>query len=253
MGLVEGKVIIITGANSGIGEKTAEILAGQGAKVVLAARRLEKLQEVEERIKAAGGEAYSVRGDVSVKDDCEGIVQAAIDKYGRIDVLVNNAGAGDKQMAITRCSDDWYHQMVAVNQDSVFYMSRAALKHMQAQGSGSIVNVSSIGGVYANAGIAYSAAKAAVIAMTKNIAIQFAGKGIRCNAVCPGPTETPLLSKDNMEGFDVEFMKICGEHTARSIPRTQPEDQANAILYFASDMSKAVTGQALVVDGGFNL
>lgn len=253
MGLVEGKVIIVTGANSGIGEKTAEILAEQGAKVVLAARRTDKLADVEKRIKAAGGEAYAVRCDVTKREDCDNLVEETIKKYGRLDVLVNNAGAGDKQMAITRCTDEFYHDMIAVNQHSVFYMMRAALKYMEPQGSGSIVNVSSIGGVYANAGLSYSAAKAAVIAMTKNVAIQFAGRGIRCNAVCPGPTETPLFSKENMEGFDVEFMKICGEHTARSIPRTQPEDQANAILYFASDMSKATTGQALVVDGGFNL
>ena len=253
MGLVDGKVIIVTGANSGIGEKTAEILAEQGAKVVLAARRTDKLADVESRIKAAGGEAYAVRCDVTKREDCDNLVEETIKKYGRLDVLVNNAGAGDKQMAITRCTDEFYHDMIAVNQHSVFYMMRAALKYMEPQGSGSIVNVSSIGGVYANAGLSYSAAKAAVIAMTKNVAIQFAGRGIRCNAVCPGPTETPLFSKENMEGFDVEFMKICGEHTARSIPRTQPEDQANAILYFASDMSKATTGQALVVDGGFNL
>ena len=253
MGLVDGKVIIVTGANSGIGEKTAEILAEQGAKVVLAARRTDKLADVESRIKAAGGEAYAVRCDVTKREDCDNLVEETIKKYGRLDVLVNNAGAGDKQMAITRCTDEFYHDMIAVNQHSVFYMMRAALKYMEPQGSGSIVNVSSIGGVYANAGLSYSAAKAAVIAMTKNVAIQFAGRGIRCNAVCPGPTETPLFSKENMEGFDVEFMKICGEHTARSIPRTQPEDQANAILYFASDISKATTGQALVVDGGFNL
>ena len=253
MGLVEGKVVLVTGANSGIGEKTAEILAEHGAKVALMARRLEKQEEVEARIRAKGQEAFSIQGDVTIREDCDRAVRETVEKYGRIDVLVNNAGAGDKQIAITRCSDEWYHDMIAVNQDSVFYMSRAALAYMEQQGEGSIVNVSSIGGVYGNAGIAYSAAKAAVIAMTKNIAIQFAGKGIRCNAVCPGPTQTPLFSEENMKGFDYEFSAICGQHTCGSLPRTQPEDQANAILYFASDISKACTGQALVVDGGFNL
>lgn len=168
-------------------------------------------------------------------------------------MLVNNAGIGDKQMAITRCSDEWWRQIIAVNQDSVFYMSRAALVYMEKQGEGSIVNISSIGGVFANAGIAYSAAKAAVVAMTKNVAIQFAGKGIRCNAVCPGPTITPLLSSDEIATFDQEFMKTCNEHICRSVPKAEAVDQANAILYFASDLSKAVTGQALVVDYGCNL
>ena len=101
--------------------------------------------------------------------------------------------------------------------------------------------------------IAYSAAKAAVVAMTKNVAIQFAGKAIRCNAVCPGPTITPLLSSDEIATFDQEFMKTCNEHICRSVPKAEAVDQANAILYFASDLSKAVTGQALVVDYGCNL
>lgn len=195
MGLVENKVIVVTGANSGIGRETALVLAAEGAKVVLAARRMDKLKEVEEEICAKGGEAYCVSGDVSVREDCDRIISETLEKYGRVDVLVNNAGMGDKQIPITRCSDEWWREICAVNQDSVFYMTRAALVPMEKQGEGSIVNVSSIGGVYANAGIAYSAAKAAVVAITKNVAIQFAGKGIRCNAVCPGPTITPLLSK----------------------------------------------------------
>ena len=244
MGLVEGKVIIVTGASSGIGEKTAEVLAAEGAKVVLAARRKEKLEDVANRIIAAGGEAYTVSGDVSVREDCDRIAEETVKKYGRIDVLVNNAGIGDKQMSITRCSDDWWRQIIAVNQDSVFYMSRAALVYMEKRGEGSIVNISSIGGVFANAGIAYSAAKAAVVAMTKNVAIQF---------VCPGPTITPLLSSDEIATFDQEFMKTCNEHICRSVPKAEAVDQANAILYFASDLSKAVTGQALVVDYGCNL
>ena len=134
MGLVEGKVIIVTGASSGIGEKTAEVLAAEGAKVVLAARRKEKLEDVANRIIAAGGEAYTVSGDVSVREDCDRIAEETVKKYGRIDVLVNNAGIGDKQMSITRCSDDWWRQIIAVNQDSVFYMSRAALVYMEKKG-----------------------------------------------------------------------------------------------------------------------
>ena len=253
MGLVENKVIVVTGANSGIGRETALVLAAEGAKVVLAARRMDKLKEVEEEICAKGGEAYCVSGDVSVREDCDRIISETLEKYGRVDVLVNNAGMGDKQIPITRCSDEWWREICAVNQDSVFYITRAALVPMEKQGEGSIVNVSSIGGVYANAGIAYSAAKAAVVAITKNVAIQFAGKGIRCNAVCPGPTITPLLSKDARADFDEEFVKICNEHICRSVPKAEAIEQANAILFFASELSKAVTGQALVVDYGCNL
>lgn len=253
MGLLNNKVVIITGASSGIGEKTAEVLAGEGAKVVLVARGKNKLEAAAQKIVENGGEAYAVSGDVSVREDCDRIAEETVKQYGRIDVLVNNAGIGDKQMAITHCSDEWWRQIIAVNQDSVFYMTRAALVYMEKQGEGSIVNISSIGGVFANAGIAYSAAKAAVVAMTKNVAIQFAGKGIRCNAVCPGPTITPMLSDDEKATFDQEFMKICNEHICTSVPKAEAVDQANAILFFASDLSKATTGQALVVDYGCNL
>lgn len=146
MGLVENKVIVVTGANSGIGRETALVLAAEGAKVVLAARRMDKLKEVEEEICAKGGEAYCVSGDVSVREDCDRIISETLEKYGRVDVLVNNAGMGDKQIPITRCSDEWWREICAVNQDSVFYMTRAALVPMEKQGEGSIVNVSSIGG-----------------------------------------------------------------------------------------------------------
>jgi len=253
MGLVEGKVIIVTGASSGIGEKTAEVLAAEGAKVVLAARRKEKLEDVANRIIAAGGEAYTVSGDVSVREDCDRIAEETVKKYGRIDVLVNNAGIGDKQMSITRCSDDWWRQIIAVNQDSVFYMSRAALVYMEKQGEGSIVNISSIGGVFANAGIAYSAAKAAVVAMTKNVAIQLAPNGIRCNAVCPGPTPTPLNTPEKVAEFSTWFAERCAQHMDMSLPESSVEDQANAILFFAEDASAAVTGQYLIVDHGTTL
>lgn len=250
MGLLEHKIAIITGANSGIGKKTAEIFAREGAVVVLAARRMEKLQEVEAEIRKNGGEAFSVKGDVSIQEDCQHIVDEAVKKYGRIDVLVNNAGMADKHRPITRCDTDWWHEICRVNQDSVFYMMKAVIEVMEKQGNGSIVNISSIGGVRANSGIAYSATKTAVNAMTQNVALQFAGKGIRVNSVCPGPTPTPLNTPEQLATFDKEFADLCAAHMYIEAPEATVEDQANAILYFASDMAKAVTGQILVVDNG---
>ena len=253
MGLLDNKIAIITGANSGIGKKTAEIFAKEGAIVVLAARRLEKLQEVGEEIRANGGEAFSVRGDVSIKEDCDHIVEEAVKKYGRIDILVNNAGMADKHWPITRCSAEWWQEICRVNLDSVFYMMKAALEYMEKQGNGSIVNISSIGGTRANSGVAYSATKTAVNALTKNVALQFVGKGIRVNSVCPGPTPTPLNTPDQLATFDKEFADLCAAHMYIEAPEADVEDQANAILYFASDMAKAVTGQILVVDHGCTL
>ena len=251
---LENKTAIVTGGSRGIGRAICVALAEAGANVVTCyAHGAAGAEETVKLCEAYGVKASAIRADVAKNEDVQALVTKVKEEYGSIDILVNNAGIGDKQMSITRCSDDWWRQIIAVNQDSVFYMSRAALVYMEKRGEGSIVNISSIGGVFANAGIAYSAAKAAVVAMTKNVAIQFAGKGIRCNAVCPGPTITPLLSSDEIATFDQEFMKTCNEHICRSVPKAEAVDQANAILYFASDLSKAVTGQALVVDYGCNL
>jgi NAD(P)-dependent dehydrogenase (short-subunit alcohol dehydrogenase family) len=155
-------------------------------------------------------------------------------------------------MRITRCTEEWYDQVCKIDQYSVFYMSKYALAHMIKTGKGSIVNVSSIGsqGV---AGISYSAAKAAVNAMTKNIAIEFAATNIRCNAVAPGPTPTPLNSPDAMKTFDMEFADMTAKHLDLSVPVSHVEDQAEAILFFASDSAKAITGQILYVDHGTSL
>ena len=254
MNSLQGKTALITGAAQGNGLGIARVFAQKGATVIMTDQDdkvFGSCELIKYETKAPGVFAYLM--DVSNKKQVADVISRYEEEIGTTDILVNNAGIGDKQMSITRCSDDWWRQIIAVNQDSVFYMSRAALVYMEKQGEGSIVNISSIGGVFANAGIAYSAAKAAVVAMTKNVAIQFAGKGIRCNAVCPGPTITPLLSSDEIATFDQEFMKTCNEHICRSVPKAEAVDQANAILYFASDLSKAVTGQALVVDYGCNL
>ena len=247
---LEGKVALITGANSGIGRATAELFAREGADLVLAARRLDKLKEVEAYAVAQGVRAVSVPADVSRPEDCLRLAEAAVEAFGRVDVLVNNAGIDDKNKSITNCDQELWDRVIATDQNSVYYMMKAVLPHMEKAGRGSIINVSSIGATRSNAGISYTAAKTAVLGMTRNVAIQFAGTGIRCNAVCPGPTETPIFSPENHAAFDREFARMCARHFDGSLPRTQPEDQANAILFFAGDESRAVNGQALVVDYG---
>jgi len=137
-----------------------------------------------------------------------------------------------------------------VDQYSVFYMMQEALKYMEAAGQGSIVNISSIGGTSYCAGIAYTAAKTAVIGMSKNAAIQFAGRGIRVNVVAPGPTPTSLNTPEQIATFDQAFAAQCAQHFDDSVPEVTADDQAKAILFFASDDSKGCNGQVIVVDNG---
>lgn len=250
---LKDKVAIVTGASSGIGAKTAERFAAEGAKVVLAARRTDRLEENLKKIRDAGGTAMVVTCDVTKEDDCVGLIEKTISAYGKIDILVNNAGIADKHMPIDKITTAWWDEVILTDQTSVFYISKAALKYMDQAGCGSIINVSSIGGVFGSAGISYSAAKSALLGMTKNIAIQYSPKGIRCNAVCPGPTPTELNAPERMKEFYMSFADQTAQHMNMTLPEATVEDQANAILFFASDESKAVTGQIMVVDNGITL
>ena len=252
MGRLENKIAIVTGGNSGIGRATAVLFCAEGAKVVIAGRREAENRKVVNEIMAKGGKIMAVQADVSKREDCKRVVEETVKKHGRIDVLVNNAGIADRHLPINLCMEDWYDQVVKIDQYSVYYMSKYVLEHMEKAGQGSIVNVSSIGsqGV---AGIAYSAAKAAVNAMTKNIALQYSPTRIRCNATGPGPTPTPLNAPEAFQFFNKEFADACARHIDLTLPESHVEDQAEAILYFASDVSKAVTGQILYVDHGTTL
>jgi NAD(P)-dependent dehydrogenase (short-subunit alcohol dehydrogenase family) len=253
MDKLEGKIAVVTGASSGIGKGTAELFAREGAAVVLTARRVDRLNALAEEIEIAGGKALVVPGDVTKLADVENVIEQTIKTFGKIDILVNNAGISDRHTATIRLTDQFWDQVIATDLTSIFYFCREALKYMVQAEEGVIVNVSSIGGVYGNAGVSYSAAKAGVIGLTKNIAIQYAGTKIRCNAVCPGPTPTELNTPEQLAKFDQEFMAICERHTDHSVGDSEVIDQAYAILFLASDESRYITGQSLVVDRGMCL
>ena len=253
MGKLDNKIAIVTGGNSGIGEATAKLFAQEGATVIIMARREENNKRVVDEIKAAGGNADYITGDVTKSEDCNKVCDEVAKKYGRIDILVNDAGQPDFNLSAKNLTDEFWHEQIAVNLDGVFYMSRAAVKYMEPAESGAIVNVSSIGGVYHCAGASYSAAKAGVLALTHNMAIQYTGKGIRVNAICPGTTVTPLFEGDFASRQDKEFARITAKVIRMGLEPTQAIDQAKAILFFASDDSRMITGQYLTIDNGMCL
>jgi NAD(P)-dependent dehydrogenase (short-subunit alcohol dehydrogenase family) len=253
MDRLRGKIAVITGANSGIGEASAKLFAREGATVVLVARRADKLKEIEDIIVAAGGKALSVPGDVTNEADCVNVFDTTVKNFKKVDVLVNCAGIVDNHTQIVKTSSELWDSIIKTNQTSVFLFCREALKHMGPAKSGAIVNVSSMAGVYDDGGFSYSASKTAIIGMSRNIAIRYARDGIRCNVICPGPTPTGLNTPEKMAKFDHEFMEICGRYQDPGVGESTVEDQANAILFFSNDESKCVTGQVLTIHRGWHL
>lgn len=252
---VNGKVVIITGCSSGVGEATAKLFTKQGAKLIICARRTDMLNDVASQIKSAGGEVTALTADISKAEDAQAVVDACVEKYGRIDVLVNNAGV-QTQNDITfldRDTDEVWDYVMSNNARGVFNMLRASLKKMVETG-GVIVNVASAAGVNGGGDGVYVASKGAVIAMTKHVALAYAAKKIRCNAICPGSILTPM-TLPNLKGIGLDF-ELIGEmnkHTDPSLGAATAEDIAENILYFASDFSKNTTGQIVVEDFGSSL
>ncbi len=254
MGRLEGKIAVITGGNSGIGEATAKLFAREGATVVITARRENELQRVADEIAAEGGSCVYIPGDVTVTEDVENVMSRTVELFGRIDILVNNAGIADCNKSALNTTDEFWDRILDVDLKGVLRCCRAALKYMVQEDRGSIVNIASIGGVYSCAGAAYSSAKAGVLSLTRNLAIQYYGTGIRVNSVSPGATDTPLFSPEKFVDMDEEMMRITArKHLHRIDHKLSPYEQAYTILFLASDEASGVNGQDIVVDYGDRL
>jgi 3-oxoacyl-[acyl-carrier protein] reductase len=244
---MSGKAAIVTGAGTGIGRAVAHALAGAGAGVMLNGRRAEPLQAVRSEIEAAGGIAQVHQGDVSSQTEALALVEAAKARFGRVDVLVNNAGRSYDAL-ILRMKWDALEDALAVNLKSVFYLSSAAGKVMLAQKSGAIVNISSVVALTGNAGqSAYVAAKAGVLGLTKSLAQEFGSRGIRVNAIAPGFIQTEMTS-------------VLPEATQASYMARIPlgrfgtaDEVARVALFLSSDEAAYITGQTFAVDGGLTM
>jgi NAD(P)-dependent dehydrogenase (short-subunit alcohol dehydrogenase family) len=250
----DGKVVLIPGGSSGIGEAAAARFAMRGARVVLAGRRKDVGAEVAARLQKQGAEVRFVQTDIGVAADVERMVRTAVDAFGRLDVACNTAATDEGGLALTADLDeDSFDRQIAVNLRGLWLCLKYELKQMLGQGSGgAIVNVSSIDGLGGAPGAgAYSAAKHGVIGLTKTAALEYAAAGIRVNAVCAGAFRTPMLERAmKRSGRDGD----AAEAKYRSmIPLGrigEPDEAARAIAWLASDDASYVTGHALVVDGG---
>ena len=251
MNRLEGKVAVVTGGNSGVGAAAALLLAKEGAKVVISARREAPLLEVAAKIKEAGGEVFTVVTDISKPEDAKNLIAKAMEAYGKVDVLVNNAGVLEAGLKpIDRVLDEDMDRIIDINEKGTMYCMREASAEMVKAGAGSIVNVASVAGVYGCGGAAYVASKAAIIGITRHAALRFAGTGVRCNAICPGSIATPMVADMNPSNLDPDMFGAMTKHSDMRVPICMPEDVANIILFLASDESRAITGQAIVSDFG---
>lgn len=252
MGRLEGKVAIITGANSGVGESIAKLFAREGAKVVISARRIDKLETVAQSIKAIDGEVTVVKADISKVDDVDTLVDTAMKTYGKIDIIINNAGVLEEiLMPIDKVRNEEIDRIIDINIKGTMYCMRKASANMKS--GSSIVNIASVAGVVGNGGAAYVASKAAVIGLSKHTALRFASKQIRCNTICPGSIATPMTMNLKQGSLDDELKEAMIKHNDLTLPICMAEDVANIALFLASDESKAITGQAIIADFGSTL
>jgi len=238
------KVALITGAAQGIGKAVTLVLARHGADVVVADVNIEKAQETAREVEVLGRAAMAVRVDVTRLEDVEKMVEAAVQRFGKIDILINNAGIARDKLILRMTEEDW-DTVLNVNLKGTFNCTKAVIKHMSKQRSGKIVNIASVVGMMGNPGQAnYSASKAGVIGLTKTIAREFAARGINVNAIAPGYIQTPMTEV---------LPEKAKEELKRLIPMErlgQPEDVAHAVLFLVSEASSYITGNILNVNGG---
>ena len=254
MNRLEGKVAIITGGNSGVGAATAVKFANEGAKVVITARREAQLEEVAVKIREMGGEVLPICSDISKVEDAKRVVAETLAAFGKIDILINNAGVLDNGLkAIDSFTDDDMNRVIDINTKGTMCMTREVSVEMAKTGYGSIVNVASVAGVMGCGGAAYVASKAAIIGLTRHTALRFAGTNVRCNALCPGTIVTPMVAGMSPANMDMNIFGQMRKHNDLKCQPCFPEDLANMLLFFASDESRAITGQSIVTDFGSTL
>jgi NAD(P)-dependent dehydrogenase (short-subunit alcohol dehydrogenase family) len=247
---LNGKVALITGAGMGMGREASVLFAEEGARVIVADIDATAAAETVARIERGGGQALATVGDVAIEADVRRMIEEGVGRFGALHVLYNNAGVlwKDRDRSVLETDERWWDRVMAINLKSVFWVTKHGIPHLRAAGGGSIVMMGSVSALagFTRAQDAYTAAKGALISLTKSLAIQFAKDRIRCNVIHPGIVDTPLQAPYLTDAIRKEF------ETGIPLGRiAQPREIANVALFLASDESSYVTGAELVADGGF--
>jgi NAD(P)-dependent dehydrogenase (short-subunit alcohol dehydrogenase family) len=239
--------VLVTGAGSGIGRATSQLFAAEGARVVAVDQDEADAEKTVALIKEVGGDALAIAADVSSEADCRGMVERTVAAYGKLNIAFNNAGVGASGFAVADEEEIAFSRLIDVNLKGVFLSMKYEVPAMLAAGGGAIVNTASVAGLVGERGIgAYAASKHGVVGLTRTAALDYIGRGIRINAVCPGATRTRILA-DWFQDPKVEQF-ILSRHPIGRI--AEPEEIGRAVLFLASDDASFVVGQALAVDGG---
>lgn len=250
-GMLEQKVVIVTGAGSGIGRAAAELMAREGAIVIASDLKLDTVEETAHRIAAAGGRALAVRTDVSKLAELDALHDLAIAEFGRLDGAFNNAGIPGPGVALADHEETAFDALIAINLKAVWYGMKRQIELMLPRGGGAIVNTASVGGIVGKPGLSvYCATKHAVIGLTKTAALEYGSRGVRVNAVCPGVIRTPMVDQviAGQPGAEEEWNKL------QPIGRMgTPEELAETVAWLMSPRASLVHGHALVADGGLTV
>jgi len=247
---LKGKSVVVTGASSGMGKAIVERFVKEGANIIAVARRKERLDALAQSLKDAPGKVVPFVGDVSRAETMEGAIDLAVNEFGRMDVLVNNAGIMDDMSPIGDVKNEKIDQVFAVNVYGPMYAMRKAVQvFLEQGGGGNIINVASFGAMRTAAGAVYGASKAALVSLTKNTAYMYMPNRIRCNAIAPGGIATEIstsMGMPNMNGYN----RIKNVMATAPAPGS-PDQIASAALFLASDESSYISGDVLLVDGGW--
>lgn len=250
---LQGKIIVITGAGSGMGLAMATRFAEEGASIVAGDWNADRLNAAMESIKGNGGSIVGAQGNIAEAETAEDLIELAIKTYGGLNVLCNNAGIMDYMQGVGELADDVWRRVMSINLDGPMFTSRRAVKYMLEHGGGTIINIASTAGMHGGAaGAAYTAAKHALVGLTRNTAWMYAKKGIRCNAICPGATITNIAESMAERPLDPAGLERAGQFAALTPAFLEAADIAALALFLASDEARYINGAIIPADGGWD-